>query len=55
MPLCTEDGGLLFLNPGSVSIPKENSPHGYMTLAEGLFRWKDFEGKSWQEYKLDLR
>lgn len=33
-----------FLNPGSVSIPKENSPHSYMIYAEGTFYWKDLEG-----------
>lgn len=32
------------MNPGSVSIPKENSHHGYMIM-EGLdFTWKDLEG-----------
>lgn len=29
------------LNPGSVSIPKENSPHSYMTLEDCIFTWKD--------------
>lgn len=32
------------LNPGSVSIPKENSHQGYMTLENGKFLWKDFKG-----------
>ncbi len=34
-----------FLNPGSVSIPKENSHHGYILYVEGSFTWKDFDGK----------
>ncbi len=29
------------LNPGSVSIPKENSHHGYMLWENGVFTWKD--------------
>ena len=33
----------VYLNPGSLSIPKENSPHSYMTLEEGVFCWKDVE------------
>ena len=33
--------GTLYLNPGSLSIPKENSPHSYMTLKENLFQWKE--------------
>lgn len=32
------------LNPGSVSIPKENSHHGYMILENGVFTWKDMDG-----------
>ncbi|MDY2681681.1 MAG: phosphodiesterase [Faecalibacterium prausnitzii] len=32
------------LNPGSLSIPKEDSPRGYMTLEEGTFCWKTLEG-----------
>ena len=36
--------GFWYLNPGSVSIPKENSPHSYMTLEDGLFLWKDLDG-----------
>lgn len=30
-----------YVNPGSVSIPKENSPHSYMLLQDGAFVWKD--------------
>ena len=33
----------LYLNPGSVSIPKESSWHGYMTLCGGEVRWKDLD------------
>jgi len=34
----------VYLNPGSVSIPKENSYHGYLLLENGAFIWKDFDG-----------
>ena len=37
-------GGWWLLNPGSVSIPKEGSWHGYMTMEDGLFLWKDLDG-----------
>ena len=43
VPACA-DHGWWYLNPGSVSIPKQDSWHGYMTLEEGLFLWKDLEG-----------
>jgi len=32
-----------YLNPGSVSIPKENSCHSYMTFDGTSFTWKDLE------------
>ena len=34
------------MNPGSVSIPKNGSPHSYMTLEDGLFIWKELSGKA---------
>ena len=33
-----------YVNPGSVSLPKENSPHSYMTLQDGKLMWKDLDG-----------
>ena len=33
-----------YVNPGSTSIPKSGSAHGYMTLEDGVFRWKDLDG-----------
>ncbi len=40
------------MNPGSLSIPKENSSHGYMTLEDGVFLWKTIEGETYREFKL---
>ena len=37
----------LYLNPGSVSIPKENSAHGYMVLEDRTFIWKDMDGSEY--------
>ncbi len=42
----------LCLNPGSVSIPKENSVHGYMVLEQGMCQWKDLDGKVYHELEL---
>ncbi|MCM1045345.1 MAG: phosphodiesterase [Candidatus Gastranaerophilales bacterium] len=44
IPGFVEHEGYLYMNPGSVSLPKEGSYHGYMTLYGGLFEWKDLEG-----------
>lgn len=44
VPAWTEFGQRnVCLNPGSLSIPKENSPHSYMILENGVFYWKDVE------------
>ncbi len=31
----------IYMNPGSVSIPKEGSPHSYMTFDGKIFEWKN--------------
>ena len=49
VPACTEQDGIIYLNPGSVAIPKSESRHSCMTLEDGLFRWLDLE--SGEEYR----
>ena len=44
--------GNLYLNPGSVSIPKEESTHSYMTLEGENFLWKTLEGEVYRELEL---
>ncbi|MBQ9968738.1 MAG: phosphodiesterase [Oscillospiraceae bacterium] len=44
IPACVYKGGWWYLNPGSVSIPKNGSHHGYMTWEGGTFLWKDLDG-----------
>ena len=50
VPACEEHSSHIYLNPGSVSIPKENSPRSYMTLDGCLFRWKTLTGETFREY-----
>lgn len=40
---CVEHSDFIYMNPGSVSIPKEDTPHSFMTLKEGKFLWKNLE------------
>lgn len=49
---CVDHGNYVYMNPGSVSIPKENTPHGYMTLENGKFLWKSLDGETIKEYTL---
>lgn len=52
VPKCEKYAGITYLNPGSVSIPKEDSPNSYMTLENGLFIWKDLDGKEYMNYSI---
>ena len=44
VPRCHRREGLVFVNPGSVSIPKQNTPHSYAILEDGVMTWKDLQG-----------
>ena len=53
VPLCEhKPGGWWLLNPGSVSIPKENSHHGYLLLKDGTFYWKTLGGETYRTMPL---
>ena len=43
IPKCEKHGDYTYINPGSVSIPKEGSAHSYVIL-EDQFYWKDLDG-----------
>ena len=53
IPKCEAFGDITYLNPGSVSIPKENSHHGYIILEENTFTWKSFDGETIMSYSVD--
>lgn len=46
IPVNESIDGITVINPGSVSIPKENSWHGYMIIENGTYTWYDFDGNS---------
>lgn len=52
VPKCVEHEDYLYVNPGSVSIPKENSPHSYLILEDQKLTWKSLDGKPYMEYFL---
>lgn len=51
VPKCEAKEGFVYMNPGSVSIPKENSWHGYMIWEGTSFIWKDLAGTVQMEYE----
>lgn len=46
VPKCVEHENYVYINPGSVSIPKEDSWHGYIVLDSGVFTWKSLDGET---------
>lgn len=52
VPACTEKEDYIYMNPGSVSIPKEDSHHGYMILEGDTFTWKDLDGNIKNVFKI---
>lgn len=52
IPACVEYDTHTYINPGSVSIPKEDTPHSYMIFNGTRFQWKTLNGESYKEYTL---
>ena len=48
-----EVGDVLYVNPGSVSIPKENTERGYILLTETKIIHKDLNGNILREYSFE--
>ena len=49
--VCREHENYTYVNPGSVSLPKENTPRGYMLLTDEGFVWKTLEGEIYRTYQ----
>ena len=44
--------GFVYANPGSVSIPKQGTPHSYATLEDGVMTWKALDGGVFDRQRL---
>lgn len=51
IPVCRVHESYTYMNPGSVSIPKENSEHSYMVMENGAFWWKTLDGETYLNFK----
>jgi hypothetical protein len=47
VPAWEQMGENLCWNPGSISLPKEESVRGYMTMTEQRAEWKDLKGQTY--------
>lgn len=52
IPACRRHETFTYLNPGSVAIPKANTPHSYCVLEGGAMTWKDLEGGTFDRQAL---
>ena len=50
VPVCHQLAHCACLNPGSVSIPKEDSAHSCILLTDRTFRFMTLEGEVYQEW-----
>lgn len=53
VPKCVKHTDYIYMNPGSVSIPKEESAHSYMIIEDGRFMWKDLDGNIYDFYEVE--
>jgi len=52
VPKSEKENGIYHLNPGSVSIPKEGSQHGYIVYENKCFEWKNPDGRVYNKLEL---
>ncbi len=52
IPAFKQYNDFIYVNPGSVSIPKEQSPHSYIILENNLLLWKDLNGSVYMTHSL---
>lgn len=52
IPACEQTTSCLYMNTGSVAIPKEKSPHSYILFENGVFTWKSLSGEQFMMYQL---
>lgn len=52
VPACEDMGHYIYMNPGSVSIPKENSENSYMVVDGNDYLWKNLEGEIYRREEM---
>ena len=49
---CEKFDDYVYMNPGSVALPKYDTPRGYILFNDGQFVWKTLEGKEYMRFML---
>ena len=53
IPVAEERDGIFMLNPGSITLPKQNNPNSYAVLEDDLFEIKDLDMNTFKTIVLD--
>lgn len=53
IPACEKTDLCTYINPGSVSIPKENSAHSYIVITDDEIIFKDLDGNVYKKVSYD--
>ena len=53
IPACEKTDLCTYINPGSVSIPKENSAHSYIVITDDEIIFKDLDGNTYKKVSYD--
>ena len=53
IPACEKNDLCTYINPGSVSIPKENSAHSYIVITDDEIIFKDLDGNVYKKVSYD--
>jgi putative phosphoesterase len=52
IPILAREAGNITLNPGSITLPKENHPHTYAMFSQGVLQIKNLDGEVYKELVL---
>lgn len=52
VPACESVKNCIYINPGSISIPKEESTNSYMILDDEGFKWFNIDGSCYKKWNV---
>lgn len=52
IPMAEKKNGITVINPGSISLPKENNPHTYGILENNIFLIKQLDGSVFKQIEI---